>query len=72
MRTRVKPSVPWIARARYEMEHEDELLLVNLMLLRLYRYIKDVSKSKYEQQLEFGHIDRDRSGDWPVGEQMPR
>lgn len=45
MRTRVKPSVPWIARARYEMEHEDELLLVNLMLLKLYRYIKDVASN---------------------------
>ena len=45
MRSRVKPSVPWMARTRYEMEHEDELLLVNLMLLKLYRYIKDVASN---------------------------
>lgn len=49
MRTRVKPGVSWMARARYEMEHEQELLVANTMLLKLYRYIKDVSKSKYEQ-----------------------
>ena len=45
MRTRVKPGVSWIVRARYEMEHEDELLLVNLMLLKVFRYIKDVASN---------------------------
>lgn len=45
MRTRVKPGVSWMARARYEAEHEQELLLVNLMLLKLYRYIKDVASN---------------------------
>ena len=40
-----------MARARYEAEHEQELLVANTMLLKLYRYLKDVasclqSKSK--------------------------
>ena len=42
MRARVKPKVSWVAKVRYEMEHEDELLVCRRVLLALIRWTKDL------------------------------
>jgi hypothetical protein len=44
MRPRVKPAVSWVARTKYELEHADELLLINLMLLKVIRWTKDTQE----------------------------